>query len=804
LISACKAEGIGVSPARIRRAMENTAKMFPKLSTLQQGWGMIQVDRAFEYLQAHKEEDTEDIYFDVRVENRSGNPRGIYLRQPEEANLRQTFAIGVDPQFRREDDISEEMQRRRIDFEMHFTIQSTAPWVKVPEHFMLMNNGRSFKVDVDPTGLELGVHTAKVCAYDSDKPDRKVVFSVPITVVRSYQDQPFVHLGELEFHPAEVKRFFVVPPPGSTWMDVTIRDTRDANQDGESTTKLIVLHTVQMLPHASYRDFEHEKYFHLLPSQTVVSSVAIEEGITCEVDLARYWSTIGKTKANVSIQFRGVRPTPNRIHMLCGAGGALVRVNSDLKDESVGPSAKLTKWMTPLRPKSEGVISPLGSRDILPSREKQIYQLVLTYEFTQEEKGAFTPRALALQDALYESAFESQMMLIFDGEKKYLGVADYAPSPVTAPKGNVTIRMQIRHDEPSKLEKLKDMAIWIQRNLEKDISLSTHATRESLTTGNASFRKRVLKKGMCVSVFFAEPPVSKLPSNYKSGDILTGTVNFASGDSSLPGDGKRPGGFEISYSVGPKPEKATTDVAETPEAKDERTAEEKMDEAVRDAKVAQLGKLTAKEKEDGKFEELYAKLEADYPDHLPLRMTNLKYVDAHKKRSEMLDVVVSAADAVATRISEDALALHFGRKSDTEDPESVKERKDMKEKKTFLIDALARMALAYADTRSDEAAVKFDETLKRLKAWIDIDSSDKYAALVIERETRAGRFGSVLKVLNKLISKESKDKDSIKTLSKSELYEKRAAIFEQLGFKVLVEYDMKARVIACPKAYALF
>jgi hypothetical protein len=185
-------------------------------------------------------------------------------------------------------------------------------------------------------------------------------------------------------------------------------------------------------------------------------------------------------------------------------------------------------------------------------------------------------------------------------------------------------------------------------------------------------------------------------------------------------------------------------------------------------------------------------------------MTNLKYVDAHKKRSEMLDVVVSAADAVATRISEDALALHFGRKSDTEDPESVKERKDMKEKKTFLIDALARMALAYADTRSDEAAVKFDETLKRLKAWIDIDSSDKYAALVIERETRAGRFGSVLKVLNKLISKESKDKDSIKTLSKSELYEKRAAIFEQLGFKVLFEYDMKARVIACPKAYALF
>jgi tripeptidyl-peptidase-2 len=648
---------------------------------------MIQVDAAFEYLQSLKDEDTEDIYFDVHVENRSGSPRGIYLRQPDEANLRQSFSIGVDPKFRREDTISQEMQRRRIEFEMHFRIESTASWVTVPKHFMLMNNGRSFKIDVDPTGLNLGVHTARVCGYDSDKPDRKVVFSVPVTVVRSYKDQPFVHLGELEFHPAEVKRFFVVPPPGSTWMDVTIRDTRNANLDGESTTKLIVLHTVQMLPHAAYRDFEHEKYFHLLPAQTVVSSIALEEGITCEVALARYWSTLGSTKVDVSIQFRGVRPVPNTVHMLCGAGGSLVRINSDLKDESVNPTAKLTKWMTPLRPKTEGVITPLGQRDILISRDKQIYQLLLTYEFTQEEKGSFTARALGLQDMLYESAFESQMMLVFDGEKKYLGVCDFSPSAVTAPKGTVTIRMQIRHDDTSKLEKLKDLNIWIQRNLDKDISLSTHATRESLTTGNAPFRKRVLRKGTCASVVFAEPSVSKLPSGYKAGDILTGTAAYASNDSSLPGDGKRPGGFEISYTVGPAPEKVSSDPA-TPEPKDERSAEEKMNEAVRDLKVAQLGKLSPKEKEDGQFEELYAKLEAEYPDHLPLLVAKLKNLDAHKKRSEKLNDIVSAANAVASLISEDELALHFGRKSDSEDPKSVSERKDMKEKKNFLIEAL--------------------------------------------------------------------------------------------------------------------
>ena len=61
LLSACKAEGIPISPSRIYRAIENTAKRVNGLSTLQQGWGMIQVDKAWEYLVARKECDAEDV-----------------------------------------------------------------------------------------------------------------------------------------------------------------------------------------------------------------------------------------------------------------------------------------------------------------------------------------------------------------------------------------------------------------------------------------------------------------------------------------------------------------------------------------------------------------------------------------------------------------------------------------------------------------------------------------------------------------------------------------------------------------------
>ena len=127
----------------------------------------------------------------------------------------------------------------------------------------------------------------------------------------------------------------------------------------------------------------------------------------------------------------------------------------------------------------------------------------------------------------------------------------------------------------------------------------------------------------------------------------------------------------------------------------------------------------------------------------------------------------------------------------------------MKEKKSFLIEALVRQAMVYAEMKTDEAAQKFDATLERLKSWVDIEGSDKYASLVIFCECRAERYGNALKLINKLVGKEMKD-DAIRPLTKSGLLEKRAQIFEKLGYSILVEYDKSTRIVACPKSYALF
>ena len=136
-------------------------------------------------------------------------------------------------------------------------------------------------------------------------------------------------------------------------------------------------------------------------------------------------------------------------------------------------------------------------------------------------------------------------MFVFDGEKKFLGMTDAYPSSINAAKGTVIIRLQIRHIDPSLLEKYKNLVIWIERNLSKELTLSVYTTRENMLLGKNSFSKRTLKKGSSMAVFFAEPEHSQLPSNYACGHRFIGTVSFAATDESLPGAGKRPGGYPI-------------------------------------------------------------------------------------------------------------------------------------------------------------------------------------------------------------------------------------------------------------------
>lgn len=66
---------------------------------------------------------------------------------------------------------------------------------------------------------------------------------------------------------------------------------------------------------------------------------------------------------------------------------------------------------------SKGTISALGARDVTPDG-RQSYSLVLEYSFKQADAGEVTPRLAALNGYLYDSAYEAQMYMILDSNKK--------------------------------------------------------------------------------------------------------------------------------------------------------------------------------------------------------------------------------------------------------------------------------------------------------------------------------------------------------------------------------------------------
>lgn len=891
VLSALKAQGVPYTPHLIRRAITATAKDVG-LHPLVQGHGMVQVAAALEYAKRFHSRPYAGLPLRVSVQGIKGTGRGVYLREAGESAVSRDFKVNVEPLFHEEAATSAE----KVDFEAHIALSlesadpKAAGWVSVPAFFVLVNNGRGFNITVDGARLPPGLHFAKVVGREVNAPpEMGPLFEVPITVTKplefdlapgaagaatseakaalapaqAHQLLP-VHggvrrLGVHAFTSGQVERHFLVPPPGTTWMDVTLTDLRthvpstgaggagteavaDAQGPGpagagaaagerDGRVVIVALQTVQLLPQTPFRDAEFERYVSLAPGQRETYSVLVAAGTTVELALAQYAISEGRASVALDVEFRGLAPRVPEVTLVGGQGFASVAVDALVHDEELAPSAKLDRWQTRLAPASASV-KPLGAaRDVLPDG-KQVYQLVLEYKFSVAEAGGeeVTPRAPLLNGVLYESPFEAQFFMTYDGSKKLLGCGDAWPGSVKCPKGDVVVRLSVRHDELALLEGLKGMPLVLERALKggKEVGVPDYATREeAMLKRKGGGGARMLRKGCSAAVFLGEPAHDKLPKGAKPGDVLLGSLALEKAGKEQQPKSRRPKGFPLTYVVGPPPPEAPKPPSK-PMPPDERPEEAKLADKVRDLRVAHLASVT----EAAAFDALFAALAAEYAGHIPFLQARLHFLDDEKARAERLPAVVAAAEAVVKEVDQTALALHFGTKVDEADPAQVKARAEMEEKKAALADALARKARALIDLQAAAAAggegkgqgqgkdggsvvelgeekaeavapSKGDEevaaVLKELGKWDTLDK-DAYARLVLERDARKGRWGLVVKALNKLLG----DAGNGSGIPKEELYKRRLEAYTQLGWTHLLENERKLRVIDCPKDYALF
>ncbi|KAE9331717.1 Tripeptidyl-peptidase 2 [Phytophthora fragariae] len=793
LVSGLKAQGVEYTPYSIRRALENTAVKVPNVEVYAQGKGLIQVLPAFEYLAGSNAFDGTKkfpLHYEVKTSSGDGNARGVFLRDSADfAHDSTEVNVTVTPVFHKK-----AVQEDKVHFEQHVRLVPSARWIDVGRSLALMHGGRAFKVLVETKHLSAGEHYGEIVAYDTKNETRGALFTIPVVVIKP-EDASSVVVYQKKFQPGDISRRFITPPVGATWADIIFTrasSNGDREVESNSSGKLYMFDALQFQPFVRQSLSSFHKAFFLKPGQELAFSMDLLGGLTTEFCLGQFWSALGDSIVQIEIRFHGIKPDQEKIVVTGGEESHKVLVSSSVETETLAPKVSFTKYVQRIRPKTAEITLLSSSRDQFPDK-RQVYQLILTYPFTKKEAGKVVPTLPLLNGRLYESPFEAQLMMIFDDKKQYLGCSDAYGDETTLKKGSYVVRAQVRHEDVSKLEKLKQMILILNHEI-KEIPASVFGHQDDVALGGKAVDKKSLPTGKYVPLFIGEPAHDKLPAGNAVGDVLTGKIHFGQKDGAIKGSGRRPAGFDITYVIPPAPTPVKEPEPEEP--KDERDEEEIAKEAVRDLLLERTTKLIGKPT----FLPAWQRLVDQFPNHVPAMQAKLHHFDAEANRSSQLAEVIKAADAVLALINQDELALFFGTRSVPGDqPAATKKlRKEKEKEKAILADALARKARALGDSAQwDDFLLAYAD----LQKWEDVEAST-YLHVALLHDRHFGAFGLALQRLRKVQDLEQADKTKI--ISDEKLAAEIASTLAALAWKHWVTYEAKWERHRSPTSYRIF
>ncbi|PKA45566.1 tripeptidyl-peptidase II [Apostasia shenzhenica] len=795
LISGMKAEGIPVSPYTVRKALENTAMAISDLPAekLTMGQGLMQVDRAYGYIQQSK--NLPSICYRVLISpagKTSPTLRGIYLRGA--CQQATEWTIQIEPRFHEEASNLEEL----APFEECIQLRSTEKLIaNAPEYLFIV---------IDPTNLSDGLHYHEVYGIDCKAPWRGPLFRVPITIIKPVGplgQPPLLSYSNVSFSPGHIERRFIAVPAGATWAEATVRAS------GFDTARRFFIDTVQIFPLKRPIKWESVVTFSSPSLKSFV--IPVKGGITMELTIAQFWSSgIGShesTHVDFEITFHGICISRETVVLDGSEASARLEVKSLLASEQLIPSATLTKAMS------------------------LSHSYKILYKFKLDEGAEVKPRIPLLNNRIYDTKFESQFYTISDANKRIYASGDVYPKYVKVPKGEYTLQLYIRHENVQILEKMRQLVLFIERKLDRKehITLNFFSQPDGHFTGNGSFKSSVLVPGGAEAFYVCPPSREKLPKCSSAGSVLLGSVSYGTMATGSKKDQQKhpqsPVSYQISYII--PPSKVDEDRGKD-KSDSNKCVKERLEEEVRETKIRLLSGLRrGTEEEMLAWKELCASLKAEYPKYTPLLAKILDGLlsgsGGEDKISNKNEIVV-AANEVIDSVDKEELAKFFSLKPDPEDEEVELEflrvitalllqklKKKMELTRDQLAEAFYQKGLALADLESFEAnqagakepcpllsseSDPFEENYKELKKWVDVKSS-KYCMLMIVRERRNQRLGNALKVLCDLIQDESEP-------PKRKLYDLKIQLLGEIGWSHLVSYEKQWLHVRFPSSPFVF
>lgn len=781
VLSGLKQREVEYTPHSVKRALFNTAVPMPGQSPWAQGHGMIQIDAAYEHLVNYEDDALRDLYFTMRG---PAGERGVYLREPSENDVAIDHRITIAPNFHEDAD-----NRTKVDLDLRLSLSASQPWVQVSDFATLAAGGKTTDIRIDPTELPPGAHYAEVVAIDADRPERGVLAKYPITVLRGIEvgsDTDFAWKERVDSKPGDLNHWFFSIPESATWADIFVRRL------DSDTSRLLVIQALQLVEDKPNDTRKMEQWARFEDSDEQRFSMALDGGRTLDLAVAQNWSSLGTGEFEIEVRFRGLAPEPSQVLI---NGATLVTrfdARSPMRNMTVSPSGSLTHLHRSFRPKDWAVRALDPLRDRL-SEDRQMHEIVVEYPLSvPEDLEANINPSLAIVPHAWE-VYESMLWTITTSDGELVEANAGEDVDVELDKGEYTLRLHVRHDDPSALKALEAAPLVVGFKLKSPVKLAFASTPDAAMDGRGNFGSPEVRAGDWRACYIATPGSKSLPDFAEAGDLLVGSFTLG-GKSELSGSESRPGGWPVAMLVADKPtEKAEIEAAKEEEEKEEAAKLESLREDIRDLKVERLADLMTEEDAEA-FDTLAAEVLAEKPAYLPVLVAQM---ERDAKLEKDAETVLASANAVLGTIDEDALAAYLGRNHDKES-ETFDEELDeqMREQKEAIIAAQKQIATTLGEEASadDADSVKaFEDALDELAAWASLDDED-FFDLRLRRHTLHGRHGQALAMLAEKLGDEPKRED----------YEKRIEMLETLGWKEWADHERAMLLVRFPKQKSIF
>jgi len=320
LLSAARKEGLPISAARVRHAVETSAKPVPGLTAAEQGRGLINVPGALAALREGKDA-PEPVRFLVTGGGGGHFGRAVVTDRPISIEMKLAPDLPKD--------LPAEARAR---FSRMLRLVPDAAWLEVASPVHASADGASVRARADPTALAEGMNVAVVRAVDIES--GREVGRLVVTLIRP-RVVPRCGVwtrADRAVSRGEAHSLFFLVPPGASQVRVEARET--APDGGTRITLADPTRTVREKGAPLTSPLEQGK--------ATVLHRDVREGATLEVVLhRRFRAEPGASEVEIGLAFRGVDPGVSTVtiprgrlgtHLNLRAGGD-VRGHFDAKAE---------------------------------------------------------------------------------------------------------------------------------------------------------------------------------------------------------------------------------------------------------------------------------------------------------------------------------------------------------------------------------------------------------------------------------------------------------------------------------------